>query len=44
MYTITANGVSLFSSSDRELAGRVFRLYKSLYAWASVRVMKKASR
>jgi hypothetical protein len=43
MYTVTANGTVLFSSSDVRLVQQVFKLYRELYAWASVRVMKKAS-
>lgn len=42
-YSVTANGITLFASADVELVGRMFRQYKSLYAWASVRV-KKVSR
>jgi hypothetical protein len=40
MYTVTANGKALFSSDDTDLVREVYRIYKNLYEWASVRVLK----
>lgn len=41
MYIILADGVQLFSGDDVQVVRRIFRIYRELYVWASVRVMKK---
>lgn len=43
MYQISANGIVLFSSRNRELSKRVYAEYKRLYLWSEVRA-KKVSR
>lgn len=41
MYVVVANGVNLFSDDNKRLVERVFRLYQSLYSWATVQMIRK---
>ncbi len=40
MYTITADGTVLFRSFDKRLSNEVYKMYKSLYRWATVKATK----
>ncbi len=40
MYTITADNTVLFRSFDKALSREMYKWYKSLYAWAWVKVTR----
>jgi hypothetical protein len=40
MYSITADGVDLYRSSDVALIRHMFRQYQALYAWSLVRLQR----
>ncbi len=40
MYSITADGTKLFTSSDVALVRHMFKSYQRLYSWSVVRVKR----